>query len=67
MMVSPIDKARSTRPVRVMLVDDNPDDRLLMKEAFAGIEGLELSVVVEDGASALAGIGNLYQKVVLAF
>jgi CheY-like chemotaxis protein len=53
-MVSPFYKARNGRPVRVMLVDDNPDDRLLVKEAFADTEGLELAVVVEDGASALA-------------
>jgi CheY-like chemotaxis protein len=53
-MVHPFNNERNGRPVRVMLVDDNPDDRLLVKEAFADTDGLELSVVVEDGASALA-------------
>ncbi|MDY7105093.1 MAG: response regulator [Actinomycetota bacterium] len=44
------------RPIRLMLVDDNPDDRLFAERAFSTNDGLELVAVAEDGPEALAAL-----------
>jgi CheY-like chemotaxis protein len=52
-MTSRHDTSRS-RPIRLMLVDDNPDDRLFAERAISTSGGMELVAIAEDGSGALA-------------
>lgn len=51
-MTSPHDKSQA-RPIRLMLVDDNPDDRLFAERAISTSAGMELVAIAEDGQRAL--------------
>ena len=42
------------RPIEILLVDDNDDDIVLLKESFAESKFLNLLQVVHDGEEALA-------------
>lgn len=44
---------KSTRPNVILMIDDNPTDVLLIKEAFAFCEGMYEIYVAEDGAYAI--------------
>lgn len=44
---------KNTRPNAILMIDDNPTDVLLMKEAFAFCEGNYEIFVAEDGVYAM--------------
>lgn len=44
---------KNTRPNVILMIDDNPTDVLLIKEAFAFCEGMYEIYVAEDGAYAI--------------
>jgi CheY-like chemotaxis protein len=49
-MVSAIESA----PLRILVVDDNDDDILLLRESFAEIPGISVVSSVSDGEEAIA-------------
>lgn len=44
---------KNTRPNVILMIDDNPTDVLLIKEAFAFCEGIYEIYVAEDGVHAI--------------
>jgi len=46
--------AHSRKPVTILMADDDPDDRLLTKEALEGIDSISQLDFVEDGVQLMA-------------
>lgn len=45
---------KNLRPLRILVVEDNEDDVLLLREAFAEVKQVEILHVARDGDEALA-------------
>ncbi len=57
--------AATAPPVRVLLVDDEPEVRALLKRALARAEGLDVVGEASDGAEALRIAGGLAPDLVV--
>ncbi len=57
--------AAATPPVRVLLVDDEPEVRALMKRALTRAPGLDVVGEASDGAEALRIAGDLAPDLVV--